>query len=61
MKAAKVRFLEEGEFPLLPSWTKFLPATWRASYTETYRPFRLEERDGELLEGILQVQREAGC
>ena len=59
MQAAKIRFLEEGELPLLPSWTKFLPASWRASYTEKYCPFRLEEGEGEMLTGILQVQREA--
>ncbi len=58
MQAAKIRFLEEGEFPLLPSWTKFLPASWRSAYTEKYRPFRLEEKEGELVTGILQVYRE---
>ena len=59
MKAGKIRFLEEGELPLLPTWTKFLPAPWRASYTEKYRPFRLEETEDRMVTGILQTSREA--
>lgn len=59
MKLAKIRFLERGESPLLPSWTKFLPAGRQAAYTKTYRPFRLEESPEGILTGILQISSEA--
>ena len=57
MESAKIRFLERGELPEMPGWTKLLPSGWRISYPEKHRPFRLE-RNGEQLTGILQTQRE---
>lgn len=57
MESAKIRFLEQGELPEMPGWTKLLPFGWRISYPEKHRPFRLE-RNGEQLTGILQTQRE---
>jgi len=59
MQIGQIRFLEKGEEPLLPSWTKLLPKGWRSRYTETYRPFRLEQTE-EGITGILQTQREGG-
>lgn len=58
MQAGQIRFLEKGEKPLLPAWTKLLPMNWRSRYTETCRPYRLEQQENGLM-GILQVQREA--
>lgn len=59
MQIGQIRFLEKGEAPLLPLWTKLLPKGWCSRYTEKYRPFRLE-RTEEGITGILQVQREGG-
>lgn len=57
MQIGQIRFLEKGEEPLLPTWTKLLPEGWRSRYTEKYRPFRLEQTENGIM-GILQVQRE---
>lgn len=59
MQIGKIRFLEKGEEPLLPTWTKLLTKGWRSQYTEKYRPFRLELTE-EGVTGILQMQREEG-
>ncbi len=53
----EVRFLEQGELPILPKWVKCLPPAWQERYTEKYRPYRLE-RQGENIAGILQVRKE---
>lgn len=58
MELAKIRFLEKGEEVVLPGWTKLLPKGWRRDWLEKHCPYRLE-REGEILTGILQTQREA--
>lgn len=57
MKKGRIRFLAEGEAPLLPRWTRLLPAAWRESYTRSRRPYRLEEQNG-VWEGILHTRKE---
>ncbi len=58
MEAARVRFLNEGEEPVLPKWTKLLPRGWRQrKLVDTY-PYRLTREDG-VLTGILQAERTA--
>lgn len=57
MKKGRLRFLAEGEKPLLPGWTRLLPAAWRESYTRSRRPYRLEEREN-VWEGVLQAEKE---
>lgn len=57
MKKGRIRFLAEGEAPLLPGWTRFLPAAWRKYYTRSKRPYRLKEQDG-IWEGILHTGKE---
>lgn len=60
MKQATIRFLQTGEMPVLPGWTKVLPASWRAGYTVKHRPYRLEQGEKGIT-GILQTQREGIC
>ena len=57
MKAAKVRFLKQGEEAVLPAWTRLLPKGWREKYLVSHMPYRIEETEAALT-GILQVQRE---
>lgn len=57
MQYGEIRFLARDEQPLLPAWTKLLPAAWRERYIEKYRPARLEGAQGHLI-GILQTARE---
>lgn len=57
MEMAKVRFLKKGEEAVCPKWAGLLPAGWRVNYIEKHRPYRIE-KEGELLTGILQTQRE---
>lgn len=57
MQKGRVRFLEEGEKPVLPGWTRLLPAAWREGYLYSRRPYRLEEREG-VWEGVLQITKE---
>lgn len=58
MEPARVRFLEEGEEPVLPKWTKLLPQRWRQRKTVDTYPYTLTRVDG-VLTGILQVERTA--
>lgn len=57
MEKGRVRFLAEGETPLLPGWTRLLPAAWREGYTRSRRPYRLKEHGG-VWEGILQTGKD---
>lgn len=56
MQKGRVRFLKEGESPVLPGWTRLLPAAWREGYKRSRRPYRMEEREG-IWEGVLQIQK----
>ena len=58
MEAARVRFLEEGEEPVLPKWTKLLPRVWRQKKLVDTYPYTLTRVDG-VLTGILQAERTA--
>ena len=58
MEPARVRFLEEGEEPVLPKWTKLLPQRWRQRKTVDTYPYTLTRVDG-VLTGILQAERTA--
>ena len=58
MEPARVRFLEEGEEPVLPKWTKLLPQRWRQRKTVDTYPYILTRVDG-VLTGILQAERTA--
>ena len=58
MEAARVRFLEEGEEPVLPKWTKLLPRAWRQKKLVDTYPYTLTRVDG-VLTGILQAERTA--
>ena len=58
MESARVRFLEEGEEPVLPKWTKLLPQRWRQRKTVDTYPYTLTRVDG-VLTGILQAERTA--
>ena len=53
MEPARVRFLEEGEEPVLPKWTKLLPQRWRQRKTVDTYPYTLTRVDG-VLTGILK-------
>lgn len=53
-----MRFLEEGEEPVLPKWTKLLPQRWRQRKTVDTYPYTLTRVDG-VLTGILQAERTA--
>ncbi len=57
MKKGRIRFLAEGETPLLPGWTRLLPTAWREYYTRSKSPYRTEEQDG-VWEGILHTRKE---
>ena len=48
MEPARVRFLEEGEEPVLPKWTKLLPQRWRQRKTVDTYPYTLTRVDGEV-------------
>lgn len=56
MGYGEIRFLAEGEKPLLPGWTRFLPQKWQMRYLLQKCPYQLE-RQGENLLGILQTER----
>lgn len=58
MEPARVRFLEEGEEPVLPKWTKLLPQRWRQRKTVDTYPYTLTRVDG-VLTGILQAEADS--
>lgn len=52
MKMAEVRFLEKGERPTLPGWTKFLTDKLREKYILSRKAYTIEEKD-DILYGVL--------
>ena len=58
MKAAKVRFLEKGETPVVPKGMKILPKGVQKKYIEKRKPYRVDP--GEILIAILQTTAEEG-
>lgn len=58
MRYGEIRFPEEGERPILPGWTHFLPQAWKNRYLQARCPYRIEDRGTHLL-AILQTERAA--